>query len=283
MDVHLIDNEPAPKPPTTAARLLGITCFDTIHFHNNTLQHAHEHLERLAHSARTIGITPNGGWEAVDDAIQQALQTTTHPHGILRVSLHATGQPTGLNLDEPNAEVQITLTKPRYDDLTHGQPMITTTPRAPNPDAWPPHVKAPCLPRYLAHKEARARNAFEGLMLDAHDNAISGTRSNIFARIHNRTITPPTPPAFPGITRKRTLQALNTDETDIRPIPRKELNQATELWITFTGPGIVPITSLDGDPIGDGTPGPTTKRLIHELNNDPNHPLDTDETGDSGG
>lgn len=283
MDVHLIDGEPTKQPPTSAARLLGITCFDTIRFQDATLQHGEAHLERLAHSARTIGLTPNGGWEAVDDAIQQALQTTTHTHGILRVSLHATGQPTGLNLDDANAQAQIDVTQPRYDDLTTGVAAITTTHRAPDPEAWPAHVKAPCLPRYLAHKETRARDAFEGLMLDANDNVVSGTRSNLFAVIHGRTITPPTPPAFPGITRQRTLQALDDDGTSIRRLPRAQLNDATEAWITFTGPGVVPITTLDGKPIGDGAPGPTTRRLIDTLTPPPHTPSDADETEDATG
>lgn len=265
-DVALVDGEPIEEPDLSADRLLGLTCFETIAVEDGQLVHGEAHLERLARGAGTLALGPRGGWEAVDEAIEQALATSSHERGILRVSLHARGQPVGLHMEQREAEVQVTLTAPRYGDLAGGVEVITATIAAPG-DAWPAHIKAPCLPRILAHREARGRNAFEGLMLDGEDNVVSGTRSNVFARLGDELVTPPSPPAFPGITRRRVEQAARERDVPVlmRSLPRERLDEASEVFLTFTGPGIVPVVELDGAPVGDGEPGPWTRALADEV------------------
>jgi branched-chain amino acid aminotransferase len=39
------------------------------------------------------------------------------------------------------------------------------------------------------------------------------------------------------------------------------LYRASELFATSTAGGIMPLTTLDGTPVGDGRPGPVTTRL----------------------
>lgn len=261
MDVAIVDGQIVETPDATADRLLGLTVFETIAFSGSSLVDGEAHLERLAQGARTVGLGPKGGWEAVDDAIETALGATGHEAGIVRVSLHATGTPVGLALDDPRAEVQVLVTQPRYEGTGEGVAVVTSTFQAPDDRAWPAHVKAPCLPRYLAHREARGRDAFEALMLDADDHVVSGTRSNVFAVLDGRIVTPPSPPALPGVTRRRVLDALGEASAEAREIPRGRLDEAAEIWLTFTGPGIVPVVELDGAAVGDGTPGPRAREL----------------------
>lgn len=263
MDVAVIDGQLQPDPDTSAAHLLGLTCFDTIRFDQEALIDGDAHLERFAHSARTLGLGPKGGWEAVDDAIRLALETTEHTTGILRVSLHALSEPIGLQVPDATAQVQVLATAPRYGDLTQGVTAVTSTIQAPNENAWPSHVKAPCLPRYIAHREARGRDAFEGLMLDPEDRVVSGTRSTVIALLDETLATPPSPPAFPGITRARLIDTI--DDVQVRPIARDTLNEATELYLAFTGPGLVPVTTLDGAPVGSGKPGERFEPLRERL------------------
>lgn len=265
MDVAVVGGEVVDDPDVSAGRLLGITCFETIAFHAGEIVHGEEHLERLARSARTIGIGPEGGWEAVDEAIGTALDASDHTEGIVRVSLHATGEPVGLDLPSSQAEVQVLVTRPRYGDLDDGVSVVTTTVQAPAEGAWPAHVKAPCLPRFLAHREASARDAFEALMLDAEDRVVSGSRSNVFALVDGTVATPPSPPARAGVSRSRVIDTLGPDEVRVRPIPRPGLDEADEVWLTFTGPSVVPVIELDGEPVGSGRPGPVASKLRDRL------------------
>lgn len=266
MDVAVVDGELEPDPDVSADRLLGLTVFETITFEAGELRHGERHLERLARSARTVGLGPEGGWEAVDEAIGTALSATGHEEGIVRVSLHAKGEPVGLQVPEPRAGVQVLVTAPRYGDLSDGVRAVTATVQAPSEGSWPTQAKAPSLARYLAHREARGRDAFEGLMLDGEDRVVSGTRSNIFLVDGDEVATPPSPPAFPGITRARIMEALQDERpVRVRAIPRRTVDEADELLLTFTGPGVVPVVELDGEPVGGGEPGPLARELRDRL------------------
>lgn len=265
MTLVLVNGEKVDEPDVSADRLLGFTVFETIAIRRGDLVEAEAHLERLARGARTVGLGPVGGWEAVDEAMATALAEADPGEGVLRVSLHARGEPVGLHMEDRQADVQVAVTPSRYGELAEGVVAVTSTIEAPG-SAWPAHVKTGCLPRIMAHREARGRNAFEGLMLDGDDRVVSGTRSNVFARLGDELVTPPSPPAFPGITRRRVREA--ADEMGVpvrvRSLPRSALDRARELFLTFTGPGLVPVVELDGEAIGDG-PGAWTRKLRDRL------------------
>jgi D-alanine transaminase len=44
-----------------------------------------------------------------------------------------------------------------------------------------------------------------------------------------------------------------------------ELLAATEVWIASAGRGILPVTRIDGRPIGDGRPGTLWRRVYRKL------------------
>lgn len=251
--VALLNGAPVKAPDTSAARLLGLTCFETILVLGGQPRHLQRHTDRLSASAETLGLTPQGGMPAIAEHLEQAIAAFQAPTGIARVSLHARATPTGLSLDDPSCDVLVLVTEPRYGDLSTGVTAITSTLRAPDPASRPAHVKAPSLARFLAHREARERGAFEGLMLDARGHVVSGTRSNLWAVLDGTLTTPPSPPALPGVTRSLVLD--HVDEAREAQIHRDQLAEAEELIVSFTGPGVVPVVELDGAPVGDGQPG----------------------------
>lgn len=265
--VALLDGEPAPGLATSAAYLHGVTCFETIALEDSQPAHLEAHLERLARGLEALELAPAGGLEGVRDRIGEAVAAYEGTDGIVRVSVHASGAMQGLQLDDPSARILVVVQPSRYPDLAEGVAVVTATRRAPDPEAFPTTFKAPCLPRLLAHREARRREAFEALMVDARGHVVSGTRSNVFAVVDGRLVTPPTPPALPGVTRRRVLDAAEAAgiDAEVRRLHRDELPEADELFVTFTGPGIVPAATLDGAPVGRAVPGPTTGQLTARL------------------
>jgi len=47
----------------------------------------------------------------------------------------------------------------------------------------------------------------------------------------------------------------------VGPITESELRGAEEIWLSFSTRGVLPVTRLDGAPVGDGKPGPAFRRI----------------------
>jgi D-alanine transaminase len=48
---------------------------------------------------------------------------------------------------------------------------------------------------------------------------------------------------------------------ELRPVAAAELRAADELWLTSSGREVLPITTLDGAPVGSGQPGPLYRQM----------------------
>lgn len=72
---------------------------------------------------------------------------------------------------------------------------------------------------------------------------------------------------LPGITRAVLLELAQELRipVDERPVPLVELFDVDELFVCGTTTDVQPIVTLDGRPIGGGTPGPVTARLREAL------------------
>ncbi len=110
--------------------------------------------------------------------------------------------------------------------------------------------------------EAYDQGGDTAVLSDGKGNITEGPGFNIFANIDGRLITPASGVLL-GITRKTVIElaeSLNV-KVDVGTLSEAELRQADEVFISSTAGGVMPITSLDGNPVGDGGPGPLTLRL----------------------
>ena len=117
------------------------------------------------------------------------------------------------------------------------------------------------IPATVALKSARRREAIEAVYLDESDNVLEGTTSNIFAFSNGRLITPDKG-ILNGVTRKNILAlADRLYDLQVRPIGREELLAASEVFITSTNKGVVPVVKIDEKTIGSGRPGERTLKM----------------------
>ncbi len=90
----------------------------------------------------------------------------------------------------------------------------------------------------------------------------------MFVVLGERLLTPPNDPRIlPGTTREAVLELARGLVHEIRPVPQAELLRADEIWIASAGRGVLPVTRLDGRPVGGGRPGPHWKRTYAALQN----------------
>lgn len=119
------------------------------------------------------------------------------------------------------------------------------------------------LPNVLANQLAHEQGAFEALFV--RDGVVlEGSHANLFAVYDGEVVTYPSCNyILSGITRGVVLEL--TAELGIParegPIFAEQLFAADELFLSGTTTEVMPLTKVDGRPIGGGTPGAVARRL----------------------
>jgi branched-chain amino acid aminotransferase len=110
--------------------------------------------------------------------------------------------------------------------------------------------------------EAYDRGARYPVLLDHDGNVTEGAGYNVFALVDGRLLTPSSG-ALEGITRRTILELAEREGIPAESVPLSEeaFRSGAELFATSTAGGVMPIVSLDGEAVGDGTAGPVTRRL----------------------
>ena len=116
-----------------------------------------------------------------------------------------------------------------------------------------------CLLRTLAADEdcAEAILVRDGELTEA-------SASNVFVVKNGTVLAPPKSHLIlPGITYDVVLEILrgNAVPHEVRPVKEDELRSADEIWVTSSSREVLPITTLDGKPVGSGKPGPVCARV----------------------
>jgi len=152
------------------------------------------------------------------------------------------------------------------DALEHGIDVCVSSWNRPAPNTVPTMSKAGgnYLNSQLIKMEAVLDGYSEGIALDTAGYISEGSGENIFLVRDNVIYTPPLISAIlPGITRLSVLKL--AEDAGLRVveglIPREMLYVADEMFFTGTAAEITPIRSVDKIKIGEGNPGPVTKRL----------------------
>jgi branched-chain amino acid aminotransferase len=131
--------------------------------------------------------------------------------------------------------------------------------------------------------EAYDRGARYPILLDYEGNVTEGAGYNVFALVGGRLLTPSSG-TLEGITRRTILELAERDgiPAESAQLSEETFRSATELFATSTAGGVMPIVSLDGEPVGDGAAGPVTRRLRElywQAHEDPRYTTPVDYPG----
>lgn len=105
---------------------------------------------------------------------------------------------------------------------------------------------------------------FEPILVDGRGRLLEGVMSNFFAVRAGSLHTAPVEGVLPGVTRRIVLDlaaALSIPAAE-EAVSRTELDSVDEAFFSTSIRSIVPIVEIAGVSLGDGTPGPLTRRLM---------------------
>ncbi len=121
------------------------------------------------------------------------------------------------------------------------------------------------LGQVLAKREAAAAGANEAWLVDGDGFITEGASSSALIVTADGTLVtrPNSRDILPGCTRKAVLAIAERDGVKVeeRLFTVAEARAAREAILTSASNFVVPITRIDGAPVGDGQPGPIARRL----------------------
>ena len=232
--------------------LYGDGCFEVLRTWGGAPRELDAHLDRLLETARFLELAaPERSHLA--EAVRAA--TAAAGPGEHRIRIVLTRGPGSLAA--------------RLGELGPGRAIVIVEPLPPQPAAlslavvdWPlparpgrGHKTLAYLDAVIARELARAAGADEAIRLDAGGEAAEGATCNLFAVRGGQVATPPaTRGVLPGIVRARVLEICERDgiAARVRTLPLRELREADEVFATSSLRGVVPVTHLDGAPLGRG-------------------------------
>ena len=119
------------------------------------------------------------------------------------------------------------------------------------------------LANVLARQQAVEQGCAEALLI--RDGCMKeGAASNIFIVKDGVLLAPPkTQLILPGITYDVIIELAQSKSLplEVREITENELRAADEVWMTSSTKEILAITTLDGEPVGTGQPGPLGEQM----------------------
>lgn len=268
IDGVLVEPEHAAIPVLDRGFLYGDSAFEVLRTYDGQPFELRAHVARLTSSCERLGIPPVDEEIVIGD-IQAALRAAGNDESYVRVvvtrGITAIGLAVGAQLRPRRIVVVLPLT-PQPDELYARGVEVATVAMARSLDGTgAAGAKASnYLPNILALEVARARGAYEAISVAPGGELLEGSTSNLFIVKDGRVRTPPLSVGIlGGITRRVVLEAAReagvaASEALLFP---SDLYGADEVFITSTLREIVPVVRADGVTIGDGSPGPTTKRL----------------------
>lgn len=259
--------------------LYGDGIYETMRAYRGKIFFLGRHLGRLKQSADAISLALPLSLDKIGEALNEALTVNKLNEAYVRIQISRGDGEIGLDPALCPAPTMVILTRPFKDYppelYANGVAVAVVKTRRNHPLALDPAIKGTnFLNNILAKIESIKAGAYEGIMLNWKGYVAEGTISNIFTVRKGVLQTPALETGIlEGITRDLVLhlarmEKIATREMLMRP---KELMKADECFITNTTVEIMPVTTIDGQPVGNGRPGPITERLMKAYKNEVLH------------
>jgi branched-chain amino acid aminotransferase len=265
---RLVHRDEAGISPFDSAVQGGDAVWEGLRLYDGRIFKLREHLDRLRGSALALAFAEIPSHEAITEEIRRTLRANDMRDGVhIRLTLTrgvkvTSGMDPRLNQAGPTLIVLAEHKPPVYDK--GGITLITSSVRRPPPDVMDPKVHhCNLIPSILAKIEANVAGADDALMLDTRGFVAETNATHIFLATGGLVLTSHPVGCPEGITRATVLDLCrrHTIPHAERDLSLTEVYRADEVFCTGTMGELAPVVRVDGRMIGDGHPGPLTRRL----------------------
>ena len=249
--------------------LLGDGVWEGIRLYNNHLIHLEKHLERLYEGAETIQMDIGVSKSEMKSALEKTLKknemiSDVHIRLIVSRGIKSTPyQHPKVTIGHPTIVIIPEYKKPspglKIEGITLGtvstiRNNLTQDPRVNSLS------KHNCIAACI---EADNMGVDEGLMLDPDGYVSTCNSTNFFMIKGNEVWTSNGQHCLNGVTRHSVIDICKKKQIPIKEkqFSINEVHEADEVFVTGTFAGIIPVRSVDGNTIGNGTRGPLTEQL----------------------
>ncbi len=250
--------------------LYGDGVFEGMRSYSGKVFRLKEHLDRLYESARAISLTIPISPEEMEKATYETLQKNNLIDAYIRLIVTRGAGSLGLDPNRTsNPQIIIiadSISLYPEEFYQNGLKIITASTIRNHPAALSPRIKSlNYLNNIMAKIEGLQAGCIEALMLNHKGEVAECTGDNIFIVKRGVLMTPPKDAGIlEGITRNAILDIAK--ELGItafeQTMTRHDLFVADECFLTGSAAEVIPVVTIDGRPIGDGSVGPVTKRLL---------------------
>lgn len=265
----MVPREEARISPFDRGFLYGYGLFETMRSYGGRVFRLDRHLARLMRSAERLGIASLLDPAVLERAVQKTLEVNRLHDARIRLSVSAGEGERGLALPESGTLTivvvaeRLVLPPPQVYEKGVSAAIVSVRRNSQSPLSGIKSIAY--MDSLLAHSEAVAQGADEAILLNERGLVAECSTSNIFLVVGGRLLTPSAESGIlPGITREVVLELADGLglATAVGEIQLADLLDADEAFLTSSIRELVPITEVDGRPIGSGKPGEVTGRLI---------------------
>jgi branched-chain amino acid aminotransferase len=249
--------------------LYGDAIYETMRTYAGATSLLDRHLGRLKRSCSRIRIAPPSPEQLIRE-LDRTLEAARNPESYIRVMVTRgfgdIGYEHSLSLRPGLIVIVLPLKEIPASRYAQGVSAVLGRRRRNPVDALDPAIKS-CnlLNNLLAYMEAQDAGAHETILLNTDGILAEGSHTNVFLVKDGILKTPSLSCGLlSGITREVALEVARREGIPFQEgeYRREEISEADEVFITSTLQEILPVTRLDGSPVGDGRPGPLTTRLL---------------------
>ncbi len=235
----IVDKKQAILPIDSIEVQYGFGVYENIKVRNKIAYFVYEHINRLTHSGKCIGLEHNFSKEKIFDYIEEYKKRINIDSCNLKLLLLGGRLPV-------ESQLVIMASAPFYPKRDWYRDGITL--KSYIHERYMPQAKTlNMLPSYIIYKDAKSLGHYDALLIDNHENVLEGTRTNVFFINDKNIYHPPISKILEGVTMISLKKVLLKHSFKFieREIPLNAIHKYEGMFLSSTSSKILPVRQVD--------------------------------------